>query len=399
MNKNNLSAADVGTDQIASAYDERSMSEASDVRFVAAVGDVVQQSRSGAFDSFVLHAPLELAARAALLAYVSPSHRRRSRLRILAIAAVYEAFGPGAAVSVDQEAGSPSITGFIDAVEAGDPDAAEEAALRLAVLDPGDLVRLLADFVVPLTSAAAHAPIFLHLLQRSDPRGSISARLLAPLARELARDNGKAIRWVERFTAQRPTDAGKLERQLRTVPSIDVESTFIHPIMEAVDGSGVARTVLGETLGRFDRSSASSVLRVAAASMIHDDPASAPYGWTHCLTIPQAMIEIAPSCHHPDIALAVAATHVVGFRAALGNAQLPDRPHDSYSAVDIDAVIDAASTHRDAHVVKYALACLDAAAYDPQARNLYHSAAAHLLDVWESLPATDDPLAGPGSVG
>ena len=55
--------------------------------------------------------------------------------------------------------------------------------------------------------------------------------------------------------------------------------------------------------------------------MLQDDPAHAPYGWTHCLTLAQAAAIWPPATDNPLRAVAVAATHVVGFRAALGHAR------------------------------------------------------------------------------
>ena len=377
---------------IVEEYERRAMAEWSDITLARAVADVVQQSRAGAFDSFVLHAPLETAARSALLAHVTSPVRWMSRLRMVSIAARYEAFGPAATTSGAEPVHDP-VEAFIEAIRAGDSDNAEAAAHAIASThDRAGMISALADFVIPLTSAAAHTPIFFHLLQRSDPRGPITTTLLAPLARELARDTGKAIRWIDDHTGTFPTDAAALHRQLLHTPSQAVDSAFIDPIMDAVDSSGLARRQLDGTVGRFDREAASAVLRVAAMSMIHDTPEHAPYGWTHCLTLPQAVLEIAPMSQRPDIALAVAATHVVGFRAAIGETSLPEQPVDSYASVDIAEIIDAAATHHDAHVAKYTLACLDAAAFDPEGRHLYHNAAAHLLSVWRDRTIEDDPL-------
>jgi hypothetical protein len=44
-----------------------------------------------------------------------------------------------------------------------------------------------------------------------------------------------------------------------------------------------------------------------------------------------------------------------------------------------------ASVQRDAHLVKYTLACLDAAAADPDRRRLYLGAAASLVGWWAQL--------------
>lgn len=390
--KKERSASGISPDAIAAEYEHRSMQTWSDHDLGAAVSEVVQQSRSGTFDSFVLHAPLETAARTALLSHASPSQRTLARLRMVSIAARYEAFGLPVPTPPTASSGD-SVGRFIAAVQHGDPDSAEAAALDLVQThNRRQLVEALAEFVIPLTSAAAHTPIFLHLLQRSDPRGPINGSLLLPLSRELASDTGKAIQGVQGRIADRPTDPSALLHVLMSTPSQPTESTFIHPMVEAVDASGLAEQLLGNTVGHFNRQAASSILRVAAMSMLQDTPDEAPYGWTHCLTIPQAIIEIAHATPRPDIAMAAAATHIVGMRAALGCVELSDRPLDSYPDVDFGDVIDAAVVHHDAHVVKYVLACIDAAAFDPAARNLYHGAAAHLLAIWAQRPADDDPL-------
>ena len=127
--------------------------------------------------------------------------------------------------------------------------------------------------------------------------------------------------------------------------------------------------------------------------MLVDTPDHAPYGWSHCLTIPQAVLGIAPRLEDPDRALAVAATQVVAFRAALGRAPLPDRPPAGLPTVDPTELATAAATSHDAHVVKYTLACLDAAAADPAAADLYLAAARHLLDWWTATGGDPtDPL-------
>ena len=45
-----------------------------------------------------------------------------------------------------------------------------------------------------------------------------------------------------------------------------------------------------------------------------------------------------------------------------------------------------AAHHHDAHLVKYTLACFDAAAADPDARRLHLAAAASLSAYWAHLP-------------
>src|SRR6478736_10212863 len=66
----------------------------SDTRLVAEVGEVLAVPRTAEADSFVLHAPLELVARAALLPSVQPAQRDQARRKITAIADEFEDFGP-----------------------------------------------------------------------------------------------------------------------------------------------------------------------------------------------------------------------------------------------------------------------------------------------------------------
>jgi hypothetical protein len=154
-----------------------------------------------------------------------------------------------------------------------------------------------------------------------------------------------------------------------------------------------------------------TLTRLAAWSMLGEPTDDAPYGWSHCLTMPQAVLGVAGACASPARALAVAATHVLGFRASLAHDPLDRSIAESWTRVDLpleqaiaagpetaraalwhlpESAFDeatttlatGAATHHDAHLVKYTLACLDAAAIDPSARRLYLAAAATLAGWW-----------------
>src|ERR1700710_779538 len=89
----------------------------------AATGDILAVPREAPADSFVLHAPLELVARAALLPFVAPAQRDRARDQITAIATEFEGFGPPLA--------APAADGY---------DSVPDAAVRLvAAINHGDL--------------------------------------------------------------------------------------------------------------------------------------------------------------------------------------------------------------------------------------------------------------------
>ena len=116
------------------------------------------------------------------------------------------------------------------------------------------------------------------------------------------------------------------------------------------------------------------------------------------------------STRGPPLASAVASTYVVGFRAALGSERLdpawspprstvdtladalhagPDEAAawvwhasaDELRAIQVD-LAGRAAQHHDAHLVKYTLACFDAAANDPDEKRLYTAACARLHAWW-----------------
>lgn len=420
-----ITSPPIAPGDVAGQYTARGLSGLSDARLIGTVADVVATPRRDPADSFVLHAPLELAARAALLPWVDPPRRDRARLRLVALAAEYDAFGPPPSppAFVEFDALPTAASRLSDAIDRGELDDADVAATWLGRhASPSELCTLLADDVIPRLGAAAHAPIFLHLLPRVSPRGELRGDLLRGLVRELAREPDWRIRWID---APRPTTGGSaaaLIEALRSVPAVEEpESFFIHPVMASVDGTGVAWQVLAKALPGLDVDTAApAILRTAAWAMLSEPTTFAAYGWTHCLTMPQGVLGIAHACADPARAIAVAATHVVGFRATMGRRPLLSQPPDDQPAMtwrdalraepDVAAaavwhatdtalphvateLASRASMHRDAHYVKYTLACLDAAAYDPSHRRLYLAAAAALGGWWAQQPTdATDPL-------
>ena len=89
--------------------------------------------------------------------------------------------------------------------------------------------------------------------------------------------------------------------------------------------------------------------------------------------------------------MAIAATYVVGFRAAFATESLPAEltaPPPPAGRERADIVTDLASraaVHSDAHFVKYTLACIDAAHFDPSHAGLYLAAADRLASFWAAL--------------
>ena len=401
-----ISVTGIPITELQTEYERRGIGEWSDVRLVRAVADVVALPRRRAADSFVLHAPLELAARSALLPWVNGrAERELARLHVLAIAAQYEAFDQPIDEPIDEPRPVPlppdadAGVWLLAAIAAGDLDDVDRASSALArSSNPRRLIRQLADGLLARTAAAAHAPIFLYQLPRVAPRFELPCELLRPLARELAREPGWRISWVDEWHPVTATDPVALEQALAATPRLGIPgSTFIHPTMMQVD-AGTAREQLGDLLGAPDANAARAILRVAARSMLLDTPEHSPYGWSHCLTMPQAVLGISGSTADPARAFAIAATYVVAFRAALSSGSLALDPLDfggraEHPSRTAERIATCASISHDAHVVKYALACLDAAAWDPAAAGLYLAAAERLLDWWRDAGGDPtDPL-------
>lgn len=370
----------------------------SDVAFLEAVARVVARPRRDAPDSFVLHAPLELLARAALLPRVSPERRHDARRQMASIAARFDAFGPAMDVEPVDMGVDDAVRSTKSALADGDQDRAAAAATTLGRrLDAGSLTRAVADAVAPSLAAAAHAPIFLHHLPRAAPRSPLAGAMFGTLARELARNPGWRLRWIDQVP--RSGSGRGLGAALASTPVLGPpESTFIFPLMSQADDSGIAADVIGPALGAdTDLAEATcAILRVATASMLLDDQAHAAYGWSHCLTIPQGLLSAAAVAADPLRLVAIAATHVVGFRAGEGSAPLAELAGDGLdetgllggleppTASALQEATDHAAAHEDAHLVKYLVSCLDAARTDPDGAAQHLRAAVHLSDLWRS---------------
>lgn len=386
---------------LARAYHERGLDRLPDDELVAAVVAVVAEPREGPADSFVLHAPLELTARARHLAALPPDDdplRRLARLRLLSIAARYQRHAPA---TITDAAATTTATAVGGEALQGPGATADQVVDRLA---PAMAAR---------TAAAAHGPILLATLTEVPERAAGWLPLARPLLRELERNPDWRLRWFERDIAdpsdrpgERDPDPAALFAALGDPPRLGVPgSAFVHPTMMQVDAPGVADQVLGPVAGP-DRGvtveAARALTRVAALAMVRDTPDHAPYGWTHCLTLPQAILTLAPRLARAEVpALAIAATLVLGFRAALASTTLdPDdellRPADPATADRRRRHLTAeASRRHDAHVTKYLLAVLTEADRDPEAGHLYLAAGEHLLAVWDAGgDDPDDPLAG-----
>lgn len=407
------------------AYRDGHLEELSDQQLVSWSARHLAVPREAAADSFILHAPLELAARAALLPFVRPAARELARVRLVTLTAGFHRWGPPvdppAATFDSIDAASASL---VDAMAAGELDDIDTAASFLGRhADARQLRRLLFDPVLPHLGAAAHGPILLYQLPRVAPRRELTAELVRGLLRELGRHTDWQLRWINDPSHRRgSTSVEDVFDAVASTPLIHRPSeTFIFPLMSFVDGKGIAADQLAplDTVAPEARAEAGrAVLRAAAWSMLLEDDTHAPYGWSHCLTMPQAVLGTAAAASDARTPLQVAATYVVGFRSALAEQQIKTTPPEDPGvqwrhALDNDRSTAAAavwhapadertavfgelasraSIQHDAHLVKYTLACIDAAADDPDHAPLFLAAAASLGAWWHQHGNGEDPL-------
>jgi hypothetical protein len=409
--------------EVLDAYDRAGAPGWTDDALIAFVGAAVARPKVEPADSFVLHAPLEVLARSLLLRRVAPEGREEARRRLFWVATTYA--GAGEELP-EPEPGGPDLAPadaaarLVAALEAGELDDVDHASALLAARADADLLRrLLAPTVARSLAAAAHGSIFLSLLGRVQRGPGGLAFALRGLAHELGHHPDWRLRWFED-----PGEAvapASLVDALLEVPMLGpAGSNFIQPIMSQAEDSGLARRLLsGIVDGPPDIARVQTELsRIAVWSMLQE-PGGHAYGWSHCLTMPQAVLATARDgagdTDDDRAAIAIAATHVVGFRAALGRRDLepryapPEAPRDLVTALaegpaaaaafawhatrELDALATSdlevelagrAARHHDAHFAKYTLACLDAAETDPEQRPLYLAAAAFLAGFWDA---------------
>jgi hypothetical protein len=387
-----------------------------DAELIAAAIATITPPKIARPSSFVLHAPLELLARAALLPYVATEAYSQARRQIAAVAVRYAHAGPAIDdPKITHTNTDTALSALIGSLNEGDADGVDSALLFLLPRVPLlDLRRALIDEITPCLGAAGHAPILLAALAATSTRNvgpHASGLLRAPL-RTLASSADLRLTWFQTGSPSATSiNEATLFDRLVAPPRVTSPSTSIAPMMLAVERSGDAARLLQEPIRELSAQNAAQILlRVAAYSMLQDDPAQAPYGWTHCLTLPQGLLRNADVSKKHHALIAVAATHVLASRAALGKVTINANPplptsHTDLNEADpgtaasiafhtihanpaqrkeiITTLATEAALHHDAHLVKYTLACFEAAAKDPAAAPLFMAAAAYLGAWWK----------------
>jgi hypothetical protein len=382
------------------AWARCALATADDRSLIRSVAASISVPKARIDSSFLLHAPLELLARAWLLPRVSSSRRDHARRRIAEIATRYAAEGPEIeprprSYSTEEAAQSE----LLHALDAGDAEAVDSALCFLTPRVSFQRLRTaLADHVLPLLGAAGHAPILLMLLRDAAGRISGSNTLLRSPLRALALEADRRLTWTEaaqctphvadRDVSAAHVSAPALFECLAAPEHREAPSTSIAPTMLAVERDGYAARILAAATNGLDGEAARRILlRIAALSMLQDDPAHAPYGWTHCFTLPQAVLSLHDVAADVTRVIRVAATYVLGFRATLGRVRL-SYPYAEAQRPIRDRLIERAAVHADAHLAKYTVACLTAADHDPRESALYLAAAAYLGAWWDSYCCT-----------
>jgi hypothetical protein len=408
---------------LATAYRAGDLHRRSELELFEAAVDVLSVPKKDV-SSFSLHAPLELLARYCLLPHVHPSRRELARMQLVATAVYYEAQGGESTPTVGPPSGSleDARHGLIESVRAGELDLAQASAAHLAAhLGADDLRKQFCDFFLTQLSCSAHSHIFLHLVSRVGVGlGALAARMLPGFARELARDSQHRVQWAldeAAITAPRTARTGtRLEQALaRVEPVGQPAAQGLYAIIQQAERLELPRRYLSGVLPGPEagleqvHEHFAMACRIAARSMLQDSSEHARYGWTHCLTLPQAAWALSSSLQRVDVAMRIASTHVLGLRAAIGSDVLsepfdppppgmslatalresPERAAAAAWHVPPEALLESfgalateASIRNDCHLVKYTLACLDAAMSDAAHARLYLAGAAFLAALW-----------------
>jgi hypothetical protein len=366
-------------------------------------------------DSFTLHAPLELLARADLLSDLSPEYVGRANDRIRELGARFAAAGDPIDLPSERTFAwtAEAWSAFDTAVASGDPDLGDEAAARLvAELSPATICARLAATTTRKLTAAAHAPILLANWPRVADRFDVDPAFVRHLVRNLCGALPDA-EIPQPHHARRRGSLDELDAAVCEVDLLGSPGFGIFRLVNQAESSGLMADVPAVADTAID-DAFRVVMRAAARAMVLDDPEAAPYGWSHALTIPLGLWQA--NRHHGDAreALDMALTHAVAFRAGHGRIELPREYDPVDPGIDLDdaltaepSVAAAAAFHRgtsaegratllgeasigvDAHLVKFAHACRDVALLDREQQRLYAAATAYLVAWWHHHPAHD----------
>lgn len=410
-------------------YARRGLDAVSDADLYREAAAIISKPQARGINSFALHAPLELMARYGLLPYVEPRERGLARLQTVTSAAAYEAgvktVGAPAPIQPFPDL-SAAKQEFTRTFRAGDADGLDAIVLQIASqFGTASLAHLLTPLALPTLTGASHSHIGLWLLLRhGQPSETSDAALLRAAVRRIAAEpnlqlgsfSGLAISGTKPLM-QNPLE---IEREILLKLANPTKgartSASLRPLLQAGERTGNPDALFGEFI-RHDLTPEQigaafrGVLRVCAYSMLQDDLSEAKFGWSHCLTLPQAAFGLSTFNMDSKLALAATLVWITAYRSVLSRRALdfgrtPAKIRESISvaealrtspAVAADRVWHAeaaevplimrklateASIRNDQHLVKYTRACFDMGAFDPLYKQLYLAAAAHLCALW-----------------
>ncbi len=295
-----------------------------------------------------------------------------------------------------------------------------------AQFGPVNLVQVLTPLALPTLTGASHSHIGLWLLLRHARTSDIGdAALLRAAARALAGapkdtlqsfkgmalDGGKPLRQPASEVEQ------EIAKKLKDPPRTKIANLpGMRGLITAGEATGSADTLFGDFI-RNDLTNEQidaafrATLRICAHNMLQHETQYAKFGWSHCLTLPQAACGL--SNFNIDRKLALAATLVwtTAYRSVMSDRALnmdwqPAKLEGSASLIEALKTSPAAAAARvwyadpnefaqvkqtlatqasirtDQHLIKYTRACLDMISFDPDQEKLYLAAAAHLCAVW-----------------
>lgn len=414
---------------IVDEYERRRLGTLSDSELYRQAAGVISVPPAKGQTSFTLHAPLELVARYGLLPLVDPEQRRLARLQMATSAA---AFGAGVEPAAAPEAISPfgslgeASREFARTFQSADPVGLEAVTLQIAnQFGTASLVQLLTPLALPTLTGASHSHIGLWLLLRHGAASDVGgAALLRAGVRQLASKPELQLRSFSGMAVSGGTPlkmtGAQIEREilakLTDPPKGEHKSNSMFSLFELGEKTGNADTLFGDFI-RHDLSNEQidaafrAVLRVCAHSMLQDDVGDAKFGWSHCLTLPQAACGLSSLNLDRKLALASTLVWIVAYRSVRSRIALdfdwaPERLDHTISLDEalhtsprvaaarvwhadeaelpevVVALATQASIRNDQHLAKYTRACLDLGGFDPTHRRLYLAGAAHLGALW-----------------
>jgi hypothetical protein len=372
-------------------------------------------------DSFSVHAPLELLARFILLERVDYSARELARQQIVGLVAWYTnryQRMPIRAVNAGEPVTSP-LDMALRAVRTQDGQIANDAAsLIVEHSTVDDVLRGLSDEFTTRLDVSAHSHIFLRLLREFDlhyPKRGL------PLVRNflvyLTRTAPVRQSWplAARDLTPRTPEASVLTceefitRMLNPPRTPRPAAGGIRAIVQAVEATTALSVIDMDDLRRDAAARTMAAMRAACRigpmSMLAESADHAKYGWTHCLTLPEAIWGLDGVLAQQGVAAAAAVAFAIAYRSTIGARELTvgsvageplsaeqDRAEAAYEFIDrlhqdeaaaVRGLVSGACVRSDCHLVKYTLSALAAAARDGDARELYLSSAASLLALWQ----------------